>query len=135
MRYRKTKNVAWRRIGGQTVVLNLDRQRMLAFNEGGTAVWDALVSGAEGPAADATPIGPGGPPDAGGLDEFFADLEQEGVVERVAGVPVELVVDAACRASGTRPAVVWREELHRFGGSCAMLPAQSDFCNSRPTSS
>jgi len=130
MQYRRAKNVAWRRIGGQTVVLNLDRQRMLALNESGAAAWDALDSGGEGPAAEAA-----GPPEGEGLVEFLADLLAEGVVERAEGVPMELVASAAGGATGVRPAVVWREELHRFGGSCAMFPGQSEFCNSRPTRS
>jgi hypothetical protein len=140
MQYRRAKNVAWRRIGGQTVVLNLDRQRMLALNESGAAAWDALDSGGEGPSAEAAAAGAAaagaaGPAEGEGLVEFLADLLEEGVVERAEGVPMELVAAAAGRATGAPPAVVWREELHRFGGSCAMLPGESEFCNSRPTSS
>jgi hypothetical protein len=70
MRYQRVKNVAWRRIGDETVIVNLGRRRMLAVNQAGTAVWEGLAAGAA--------AGPGGV-------AFLADLESEGVVEQVTG--------------------------------------------------
>ena len=48
MPYQRVKNVAWRRIGDETVIVNLDRRRMLALNEAGGAVWDAFAAEAGG---------------------------------------------------------------------------------------
>ncbi len=56
MRYQRVKNVAWRRIGADTVIVNLGRRRMLAVNEAGGAVWEALARG-----APVSRRGPGGP--------------------------------------------------------------------------
>ncbi len=135
MQYRRAKNVAWRRIGGETVIVNLDRRRMLALNESGAAVWDALAEEVGRPSPETRPGKAEGETDGERLDEFFADLEREGVLVRAEGVPMALLAGAAARAAEAAPAVVWREELHRFGGSCAMLPTQSAICNQQPYSS
>jgi hypothetical protein len=135
MQYRRTKNVAWRRIGGETVIVNLDRRRMLALNESGAAVWDALAGESDDKSPEPRPGSAEGEADDERLNEFFADLEREGVLERADEVPVALLAGAAARAVEAAPAVIWREELHRFGGSCAMLPTQSAICNQQPYSS
>ena len=135
MQYRRAKNVAWRRIGGETVIVNLDRRRMLALNESGATVWDALAADADRAATGSLTIGAVEPPDETGLDRFLADLEKEGILERADGVPMALLAAAPARMGEAPPAVVWREELHRFGGSCGMLPGQSDLCNAKPTAS
>ena len=127
--------MAWRRIGGETVIVNLDRRRMLALNESGAAVWDALAEEVGRPSPEPPPGKAEGETDGERLNEFFADLEREGVLERADGVPMALLAGAAALAAESVPAVVWREELHRFGGSCAMLPTQSAICNQNPYSS
>jgi hypothetical protein len=112
MRYQRVKNVAWRRIGDETVVVNLGRRRMLALNEAGGAVWEALAGGGGVEPGEAAP--------------FLADLEAEGVVERVADED-----GAAVTVPGT-PTVIWREELHHFGGGCSLMPDQSPLCDQNP---
>jgi hypothetical protein len=89
---------------------------MMALNEAGGAVWEALAGDGSVVAGEAAP--------------FLADLEAEGVVERLA----EDVGGAAVAFAGT-PAVLWREELHRFGTGCAFMPSQSDICNQGPYNS
>ena len=116
MRYQRIKNVAWRRVGEETVIVNLGRRRMLAVNEAGGSVWEALARGASVLPGEAA--------------SFLEDLEAEGVVERLAeedgtAVPV---------SPGGAPAVVWREELHHFGG-CSFLPGQGDLCDQNPQNS
>jgi hypothetical protein len=114
MCYQRVKNVAWRRVGGETVIINLGRRRMLAVNEAGGAVWETLVKG--------TPVSPGE------AALFLADLEAEGVVERLAADPPGAALAAP---PGGTPAVVWREELNHFGG-CSFIAGQSDLCNQNP---
>jgi hypothetical protein len=109
MRYQRVKNVAWRRVGGETVIVNLGRRRMLAVNEAGGAVWEVLAGGGAVASGQAAP--------------FLAELEAEGVVERLAADEE----GAAVAVPGT-PAVLWREELNHFGG-CAFLPSEGDLCN------
>ncbi len=116
MRYRRVKNVAWRRIGADTVIISLGRRRMLAVNEAGGAVWEALAPGA--------PVSPGE------AAPFLADLEAEGVVERVAADG-----EGAAVAVAATPTVLWREELHHFGGSCGFLPGEGGPCESSPQTS
>ena len=114
MRYQRAKNVAWRRIGDETLVVNLARRRMLALNEAGGVVWAALAGGGAVAAGEAAP--------------FLQDLEAEGVVEPVAdGDGGAVTVPGA-------PTVVWREELHQFGG-CSFLPGQGDLCDQSPQNS
>ncbi len=115
MSYQRVKNVAWRRVGDEMLVVNLGRRRMLALNEAGGAVWEALARG--------------GAVAAGGADPFLADLESEGVVERVADEN-----GAALTVPGT-PTVIWREELHHFGSGCSLLPDQSTLCDQNPQTS
>jgi hypothetical protein len=117
MRYQRAKNVAWRRIGEQTVIVNLGRRRMLAVNEAGGAVWEALAEGAPAFPGEAAP--------------FLADLETEGVVERL-GVDEAGASPAA--PPGWSPTVVWREELNHFGG-CSFVAGQGDLCNQNPNMS
>jgi hypothetical protein len=118
MRYQRVKNVAWRRIGAETVIVNLGRRRMLAVNEAGGTVWEALAKGAAVSPGEAAP--------------FLADLEAEGIVERLGD-------DGAGSAAvavppGPSPTVLWREELHNFGG-CGFMPGQGDLCNTNPQNS
>jgi hypothetical protein len=110
MRYQRVKNVAWRRVGGVTVIVNLGRRRMLAVNEAGGALWEAL--------AERAPVVPGE------AVPFLADLEAEGVVERLA----DESGPAAAIPPGSTPTVVWREELNHFGGGCSFLPGGGDVC-------
>ncbi len=115
MLYQRVKNAAWRRIGAETLVVNLGRRRMMALNEAGGAVWEALAAG---------------PVAAGEAAPFLADLEAEGVVERLA--EGEAIAPVAVAGA---PAVLWREELHRFGTDCGFMPDQSEICNQGPQSS
>ncbi len=116
MSYQRIKNVAWRRVGDETVIVHLARRRMLAVNGAGGAVWEALARGASVLPGEAAP--------------FLADLEAEGVVERLEEEPGAAVPLCA----GGTPAVVWREELHHFGG-CSFLPGQGDLCDQNPQNS
>lgn len=116
MTYRRVKNVAWRRMGDETIIVNLGRRRMLAVNEAGGAVWDALAAGPAELPGEAAP--------------FLADLEGEGIVERA---PSD--AGAAGVAIAGAPSVLWREELNHFGVGCGFLPAQGGACQGNPNRS
>ena len=116
MRYQRVKNVAWRRIGEETILVNLPRRRMLAVNGAGGAVWDALAAGASVAAGDAA--------------DFLTDLEAEGVVEQVAA---EEAGDPVPPPAGGAPRVVWREHLNHLGGGCTFYPAEGDPCGAGGT--
>jgi hypothetical protein len=116
MCYQRIKDVAWRRVGEETVIVHLGRRRMLGVNEAGGAVWEALAKGASVLAGEAA--------------SFLAELEAEGVVERLA----EEGGAAVAVSPGGTPRVVWREELQQFGG-CSFLPGQGDLCDQNPQNS
>jgi hypothetical protein len=118
MTYQRVKNVAWRRIGEETVIVNLGRRRMLAVNEAGGAVWEALVGGAPVLPGEAAP--------------FLADLEGEGIVERVAA---DEGAAAVALPAVQAPTVLWREELNHFGAGCGFLPGQGGTCQGNPNRS
>ena len=118
MSYQRVKNVAWRRIGSETVIVNLGRRRMLAVNEAGGTVWEALTGGA--------PVSPGE------AEPFLADLEAEGVVERVVAGEDGTAVTVP---PGGAPSVLWREELSHFGLNCGFLPAGGGACQGNPNKS
>jgi hypothetical protein len=115
MTYRRVKNVAWRQVGSETVIVNLGRRRMLAVNEAGGAVWEALVGGAPVAPGEATP--------------FLADLEAEGVVERADSGEDGVAVAVP---PGGAPTVLWREELNHFGAGCGFMPGQGGTCQGNP---
>lgn len=135
MTYVRSKGIAWRRIGGETVIVNLGRRRMIALNESGSAVWSALP-GEAGSSEDEPAKGPAFRADGGeALASFFADLETEGVLERDEAASPSAAVGLPASLSDGPPAVVWREELNRFGGSCGLLPSQSPLCDQIPFNS
>jgi hypothetical protein len=115
MTYQRVKNVAWRRIGSETVIVNLGRRRMLAVNEAGGAVWESLVGGAPMSPGEAAP--------------FLADLEAEGIVERADSGDDEAAVAVP---PGGAPTVLWREELNTFGASCHFLSGGGGDCDQVP---
>jgi hypothetical protein len=117
MGYRRTAHVAWRRVGGQTIVINLRTSTVLGLNEAGGAAWEAL-GGAPRPAllpADQT------------ADEFFNQLEADGVVETVEGR------ESLPFACASPPAVEWRDSLQVFAAGCPPHPG-IEICDAQPGS-
>lgn len=117
MGYRRTAHVAWRQVGGQTIVINLRTSTVLGLNEGGGAAWEALgaVPGSALLPSDQTTC------------EFFQQLEADGVVETVEGSES---LPFACSNS---PTVEWRDSLQVFAAGCGPVPG-NDFCNAQPGS-
>ncbi len=118
MTYRRVKNVAWRRIGEHTIIVNLGRRRMLAVNEAGGAVWDALGGGPAELPGEAAP--------------FLDELETEGVVERAGS---DAGRAGTAMPPGNAPAVLWREELNHFGVGCGFMAGQGGACQANPNRS
>lgn len=133
IRYHRANHVAWRRVGDETVVVHLGRKLMLAFNEPGAAVWNALerehdpvaiarvvLDGAEGAAA------------AEAVEAFLQELGREGVVEADPAGGESLGAVAGPTLAGG-PAVAWREELRAFGvNQCGFFPAGGGPCQGNP---
>lgn len=131
VRYVRARQTAWRRIGDETVVINLESKRMVALNESGSVVWDALENGAD-LAALAARLG-GDDAAAGQVHGFVEALAAEGLVEQTGAAPA-LGDEAPPAHPGVfaPPAIAWSEELLRFGGACNKYPDVSEFCNQLP---
>jgi hypothetical protein len=124
MTTRRAKDVAWRRIERETVVVHLSRHWMYALNEPGASIWDALAEPIKGdqlaqflsdPAATA----------------FLADLVSEGLVESDDPLP-EPSKPSPAEDERDAPRIEWREEVRRFAGGCAHFSGQSTGCNINP---
>jgi len=131
VRYARARQTAWRRIGDETVVINLESKRMVALNESGSVVWDALENGAA-LAALAALLG-GDDAASGQVLGFVEALAAEGLVEET-GEAAALGDEASPVHPGAfvPPAIAWSEELLRFGGACNKYPDVSEFCNQLP---
>jgi hypothetical protein len=131
VRYARARQTAWRRIGDETVVINLESKRMVALNESGSVVWDALETGADLAALAARLGGDGAAADQ--VHGFVEALAAEGLVEET-GEEAALADDAPRAHPGAfvPPAIAWSEELLRFGGACNKYPDVSEFCNQLP---
>jgi len=65
---------------------------------------------------------------------FLADLSAEGLVESDAPLPAS---QAPPPSENDRepPRIEWREEVRRFAGGCAFIPAGSEQCFQDPSTS
>jgi len=127
MMIRRTDDVAWRRIEGETVVVHLARHRMYALNDAGGRLWeemeaplvdDRLAELLKDPASAA----------------FLADLSAEALIESDRPLPPP-PAPAANENNLAAPRIEWREEVRRFAGDCLFVPGQSDICTGSPFTS
>jgi hypothetical protein len=125
----RARNVAWRKIVNETIVLHISRKMMYGLNQAGGEVWEAL----EEP-ADARRLLEMGETTA--VRAFLADLAAEGlVVGELPPVGPGAENDVAEEACAQNPRVEWREEVERIAGACVKFPGQSDLCNQAPQNS
>ena len=126
-RFRRAAHVAWRKIGAETVVLDLKEKRAYGLNEPGGILWQALAERSEGDhPADA--FMPSEPQAAA----FLGELASLGLVE---ALPNGTSVSATPLPAGFQgsPEVTWSDEIRAFGGSiCAKIPGQSTSCDTFP---
>lgn len=129
MNVRRAGDVAWRRIGRETVVIHLTRRRMFGLNEPGGRLWEALAEpgGVEelAGAADPDPA----------VTAFFADLAGEGLVEIEGPLPAAPELPPRPAEVPPPPRIEWREEVRRFAGGCAVHPGESNLCDQNPFNS
>lgn len=123
MTYRRVAHVAWRRLGPETVVLDLRSKRVYAFNESGGTLWHALLEGGAAVAAQRP-----------GDEEFLAELVRLGLADQAepgsgCSAPDS---DGAVIAHAEPPRVIWQDDIRSFGISCLQTPIQGG-CQARPT--
>ncbi|MCG6964800.1 MAG: PqqD family protein [Acidobacteria bacterium] len=136
MRVRRARDVAWRRIDDETLIIQLSRYRMYGLNAAGSRVWEALGEPAEVDRLAA--LIADGESDARlrtALSAFLAELTTEGLVEaegQGSATPPPL---PATSEEPLLPRVMWREEVERFAGACAFFPTISVICDQQPYNS
>ena len=123
----RARDVAWRKIINETIVLHISRKMMYGLNQAGGEVWEALAE-----PADARRLLESG--EATAVRAFLADLAAEGlVVGELPGDDPGAESDVAREGSAVIPRIEWREKIERIvAGACAKLPAQSPLCNQDP---
>jgi len=124
-RFRRASHVAWRKIGNETVVLDLRAKRAFGLNEAGGALWHALVELPEG-------AGVALASSERDAQAFLAELASLGLIEAVSdGMPgssTPLLAGFRCS-----PKVTWSDEIRAFGGSvCGKTPGGGGGCSSFP---
>ncbi|MBZ5587163.1 MAG: PqqD family protein [Acidobacteriia bacterium] len=140
MRYRRVAHVAWRKVGKETVVIDLRGRRVYGLNEPAGVVWHALEEFADAGALSALlAVGDGAMPDPGRREDavrtFLGELTGLGLVASdttdsgvASGQPhLEAPIPAGA------PAITWTDEVRAFGGSCNFFPGGGG-CDNNPTS-
>ena len=127
MKIRRTEDVAWRQIDRETVVVHLTRHWMYALNESGGKLWETLAAPLEGDRLTQLLGDPA-------VTAFLADLAGEGLVESDGPLPAPPEPPPAAD-DREPPRIEWREEVRRFAGECAFLPAGGGACDLIPETS
>ncbi len=136
MGLRRAAHVAWRRVGGETVLIHLRDKKIYVLNPSGGFFWHGLdgARGAEEFLASLS-LGDSLPEDAPErVEAFLRQLQDADLVERE-GAPEgreESLPDFPLPAF-VPPELVWQQELRNFGQSCAFVAGSSDPCNAVPT--
>ncbi len=125
MSVRVAEDIAWRRVAGETFVIDLRHKMMYGLNEPGGAVWQSIVDGGE-PQSMLEELGDtAGLSDADearpALDHFLSSLAELGLVTGVGTdikTAVELLAQLECRF--IPPQVTWSEEVRAVALSCLL---------------
>ncbi len=119
---KKAEHTAWRKLAGETVVLDLQEHRMFGFNEAAAALWSALI---EHP----VPRHDQGPETA----DFLDRLSELGLVQIHEPV-TEPGSETADFHLSEIPQILWQEKLEQAAATCAFLPGQNVLCGQVPFS-
>ncbi len=126
MSYRRAAHVAWRKVGEETVLVDLRRNLIFGLNDAGGALWAGLD--------EAGDVVPGSHGEAGSaVRAFLAELTAAGLVEEVAGSrPAAPVAPSEAHPGFGTPVVAWRETLEAVAATCAFHAGQGGLCDPQP---
>ena len=134
--YQRSRQAAWRTIGDETVLLDLEKKQMYGLNPTAAFIWQTLEASAD---LDAMlqALAAGGTSPGFGRDEieaFLAELLDLGLARETATqvVPREAPVEPPAELEP--PRILWREEVEQIAGTCAFLPATNPLCTQAPFS-
>ncbi len=121
MQLKRAEGLAWRKLGDETIVINLEKKMMYGLNAEAGELWEALEAGldlnADSRAADES------------VTVFISDLLAEGL----ASGDVPPSTGPVSSASG--PRLLWKEEVQQFAGGCGFQAGQGGICDNAPLSS
>jgi hypothetical protein len=119
MGFRRVTHVAWRKVGEETVLVDLRTNRIFGLNEAGGALWACLdESGVAWSSLESE--------HSQMAQAFLAQLAAEGLVDEEAPPVVP----------SSPPAIAWQESLETFAAAgCSLQPGSSLACDQNPYSS
>jgi hypothetical protein len=130
MGFRRVTHVAWRKVGEETVLVDLRTNRIFGLNEAGGALWACLdESGVAWSSLESE--------HSQMAQAFLAQLAAEGLVDEVTlpqvPAPAEEVPPVV---PSSPPAIAWQESLETFAAAgCSLQPGSSLACDQNPYSS
>jgi len=137
MRVKRSRDVAWREVGGNLVVVQLDRRMMYCLNGPGASLWNALDEPLEldrlGEILASVADGAGRISRA--VRAFVHDLLKEGLIEFDGSAAPPAAWGDTPPASPEDPRIAWREQMNRPSGTCAFQPGQTELCKQQPYNS
>ena len=133
MKYSRSKRTASRKIGGQTVVIDLEGRVVYGLNASAGAIWEAVAHA--GSAAEVAGIfEPAAQPSVveQAVGGFLATLRALGLVCPAEDDTAAPHAGPAGPAPFATPEVLWHEPLTSFAQSCAMYAGTGEPCDSSP---
>lgn len=136
MRVQRNPELAWREVGGETILIHLGRKMMYGLNPAGGRLWAALEGGATLEELESAVPAEVGTEELvrATLRIFLADLADEGLIVTEPPLQHDEAPGPGAELPHV-PRIVWREEIRRFAGACAKYPAVSQICDQNPFNS
>lgn len=129
---RRAAHTAWRRLGEETIVVDLTGRRILGLDPVGGWIWAQLDGRELSTIARSVAELPGAPAEPPAvIDAFVSSLVQLGLVEE--GEPLGPAPIPEAPASYERPRVVWNEALQQAAASCGFITGQTPLCTQVPS--
>lgn len=129
----RSAHTAWRRLGDEVVVIDLDASMVYGLDDRGGRVWESIGDGCDVASLAAVLVGECKNGDGlGAVARFLAELAEAGLVSFEMALVKDGARPAAPASAQASPRILWRERVQRFGGTCGLRPAQGTPCGGKP---
>ena len=129
----RAAHTAWRRLGDEVVVINLDVSMIYGLDDRGGRLWESIGDGCDVASLAAVLVGEAENGDGlGAVTRFLAELAAAGLVSGGPTLSGPGRTPKAANSSNVSPRILWREKVQRFGGNCGLRAGQSSTCTARP---